>query len=237
MIPSARALLLWPLATLLTIAISPSGQYRALDGFAIPIALLAVRAWPSAERRLVALAALAAALAPFAVFAVGAFGHLRSPDVTAYTEPAPSDVRAVRARRARAGRRPAPRAGALGTAIPALTDVSRAGSAIRSGRPSYGVRKQQSADAVRRRAGGRLSCATLIQTHPAACARRPMRRRAASLEAALHALGYAQTASAARASTRALGSLVWTPRRSWPKVSSLLESGSTWHGGSADHST
>jgi hypothetical protein len=144
--PRTRVLLLWLLATLFTIMISPSGQYRALDGFAIPVALLVVRAWPErrlgGRRRLLAAAALAASLVPFAVFAVEAFGHLRSPQVTAYTELDASDVRAARVAAARAGAAPVLAPAELGTAIPALTDaVSWVGHPIWT--PDYAERKDQ----------------------------------------------------------------------------------------------
>ena len=144
--PCTRVLLLWLLATLFTITISPSGQYRALDGVAIPVALLVVRAWPArplgGRRRLLAVAAVAATLVPFAVFAVEAFGHLRSPEVTAYTELAPSDVRAARVAAARAGAAPVLAPAQLGTAIPALTDaVSWVGHPIWT--PDYTERKDE----------------------------------------------------------------------------------------------
>ncbi|HTU85489.1 MAG TPA: hypothetical protein VMF57_07930 [Solirubrobacteraceae bacterium] len=144
--PRTRVLLLWLLATLFTITISPSGQYRALDGVAIPVALLVVRAWPArplgGRRRLLAVAAVAATLVPFAVFAVEAFGHLRSPEVTAYTELARSDVRAARVAAARAGAAPVLAPAELGTAIPALTDaVSWVGHPIWT--PDYTERKDE----------------------------------------------------------------------------------------------
>lgn len=143
----SRGLVLWVLATLLTIVLSPSGQYRALDGLAIPVAVLVVRAWPERGKRrgrLLATAALTGALAPLAYFGVGAYAHLLSPSVTAYTELAPSDVRAVTlAARAAGGGTvlaPAP----LGTAIPALSyAVSWVGHPIWT--PDYGERKMQSA--------------------------------------------------------------------------------------------
>ena len=123
--PRMRAPLLWMLATLFTIAISPSGQYRALDGLAIPVAVLVVRAWPerraSGRGRLLAALALTGALVPFAVFAAGAFGHLQSRDVTAYTELNPSDVRAAKIAAADARRAPVLAPAQLGTAVPALT--------------------------------------------------------------------------------------------------------------------
>ena len=147
--PRMRAPLLWLLATLATIAISPSGQYRALDGLAMPVAVLAVRAWPESRYRgrawLLATLALAGALIPFAWFAVGALRHLRSPQVTAYTELEPSDVRA--AELAAAGARGAPvlAPAALGTAIPALTGaVSWLGHPIWT--PNYVERKTQATE-------------------------------------------------------------------------------------------
>ena len=144
--PRIRAPLLWLLANLFTIAISPSGQYRALDGLAIPVAVLAVCAWPERRRpgrdRLLTALALTGALVPFAVFAVGAFGHLRSGAVTAYR---------------RAQRRPGGEAGrggrggaavlapADGTAIPALTGaVSWVGHPIWT--PNYAQRKVQATE-------------------------------------------------------------------------------------------
>jgi hypothetical protein len=143
--PRMRAPLLWMLATLFTIAISPSGQYRALDGLAIPVAVLVARAWPecrgSGRGRLLAALALAGALVPFAVFAAGAFGHLQSPDVIAYTELNPSDVRAAKLAAA-ADTRGAPvlAPAELGTAIPALTGaVSWVGHPIWT--PDYAQRK------------------------------------------------------------------------------------------------
>jgi hypothetical protein len=144
-----RAPLLWLLATLFTILISPSGQYRALDGLAIPVAILVVRAWPERRRKrrgaLLAAVALTGALAPFAFFAVGAFGHLRSPAVTAYTELNPNDVRAVRQAAADAGRAPVLAPAQLGTAIPAIADaVSWVGHPIWT--PNYGWRKEEAMD-------------------------------------------------------------------------------------------
>jgi hypothetical protein len=144
--PRMRAPLLWLLATLLTIAVSPSGQYRALDGLAIPVAVLVVRAWPEWRHRghgwLLAALALAGALTPFAWFAVGAFRHLRSPAVTAYTELEPSDVGAAKLAAARAGEAPVLAPAALGTAIPALTGaVSWFGHPIWT--PNYVERKAQ----------------------------------------------------------------------------------------------
>lgn len=123
--PRTRAPLLWLLATLFTILISPTGQYRALDGIAIPVAVLVVSAWPAGSPGLrtrgFAVLGLAVALVPFGCFAVGAFGHLRGGAVTAYSELEPSDVRA--ARLAADGARGAPvlTLAPLGTAVPALT--------------------------------------------------------------------------------------------------------------------
>ncbi|HTT30728.1 MAG TPA: hypothetical protein VMG37_20095 [Solirubrobacteraceae bacterium] len=147
--PRMRAPLLWLLATLFTIAISPSGQYRALDGLAIPVAVLAVRAWPAWRRgwhcRLLATLALAGTLIPFAWFAVGAFRHLRSPGVTAYTELEPSDIRAAELAAAGARGTPVLAPAVLGTAIPALTGaVSWLGHPIWT--PNYVVRKTQATE-------------------------------------------------------------------------------------------
>jgi hypothetical protein len=142
--PRLRGPLLWLLATLFTIVISPSGQYRALDGLAIPVVVLVVRAWPEWRgrrgRRLLATIAVGAALAPFVVFAAGAFGHLRSRDVVAYTELNPSDLRAAKLAAARAGSTPVLAPAALGTVIPALTGaVSWVGHPIWT--PEYVERK------------------------------------------------------------------------------------------------
>jgi len=144
--PRTRAMLLWLLATLFTIGISPSGQYRALDGLAIPVAILVVRAWPdwpSRRRgRLAAAIALAGVLAPLVFFGVGAFGHLRSREVTAYTELNPSDVRAARLAAAHTGGAPVLAPAEFGTAIPALTDaVSWVGHPIWT--PNYSQRRNQ----------------------------------------------------------------------------------------------
>jgi hypothetical protein len=123
--PRTRAPLLWLLATLFTILVSPTGQYRALDGLAIPVAVLVVLAWPERSARLrargSAALALAAALVPFGCFAAGAIGHLRSGPVTAYSELQPSDVRAARLGADGAHGAPVLTLAPLGTAVPALT--------------------------------------------------------------------------------------------------------------------
>lgn len=146
--PRIRGPLVWLLGTLITIVISPSGQYRALDGLAIPVAVLVVRGWPEWRRRragrLLAALALAGTLIPFAWFAVEAFGHLRSSSVTAYTELDPSDVQAAKLAAAHAGGTPVLAPAALGTAIPALTNVvSWVGHPIWT--PNYVQRKVQAA--------------------------------------------------------------------------------------------
>lgn len=144
--PRIRAPFLWLLATLFTIVVSPSGQYRALDGLAIPVAVLVVRAWPEWRHprrgRLLAALVLAGALIPLAWFAVGAFRHLRTPAVTAYTELNASDVRAAKLAAADAHGKPVLAPAGLGTAIPALTDaVSWLGHPIWT--PDYVQRKTE----------------------------------------------------------------------------------------------
>ena len=142
--PRIRAPLLWLMATLFTIAVSPSGQYRALDGLTIPVAVLVATAWPdwrkSGRTRLVAALVLAGALVPFAVFAPGAFEHLQSADVTAYTELNPNDVGAAKLAAANVRGAPVLAPAELGTAVPALTGaVSWVGHPIWT--PNYVRRK------------------------------------------------------------------------------------------------
>lgn len=160
--PRTRAMLLWLLSTLFTIGISPSGQYRALDGLAIPVAILVVRAWPERPNprrsRPAAAVALAGALAPLVFFSIGAFGHLRGSEVTAYTELNPSDVRAATIAAGRADGAPVLAPAELGTAIPALTDaVSWVGHPIWT--PNYVKRRNQ----ARLLFGGALSPAQARQ--------------------------------------------------------------------------
>jgi len=122
--PRARALVLWAAATLLTVAISRSGEYRAIDGLAIPIAVLAVRGWPDGggRHRGRAWAAVLAALAPAAAFCAVALPYLLTRDVRQYTQLSRSDVRAVALAGRAAGGEPIIAPVVLGTAVPALTD-------------------------------------------------------------------------------------------------------------------
>ena len=120
-----RPLLLWGLCCMVTVGLSFSGQYHAIDGVAAPLGVLAVAAWPPCRglwRRLLASTCVFLALAPTAVFAVRSLSRLQGSPVTQYTELNHSDVRAavLAARHARGGMLLAPVA--LGTAIPALTD-------------------------------------------------------------------------------------------------------------------
>lgn len=122
--PRARALVLWTGATLLTVVISRSGEYRAIDGLAIPVAVLAVRGWPAGAsgRRKWAWAASLAALAPAAAFTAMALPYMLTPAMRQYTELGRSDIRAVALAARAAGGSPIIAPAALGTAIPALTD-------------------------------------------------------------------------------------------------------------------
>jgi hypothetical protein len=122
-----RPLLLWPAAVLATVLVTPNGQYRALAGVALPLGVLAVRAWPAfADRRRgrwTAVAALSACLAPTIPYLIDTLARLDSPLNVAYTELAPSDVRAARFAAAHARGRPILAPVGLATAIPALTDA------------------------------------------------------------------------------------------------------------------
>ncbi|MHB8658509.1 MAG: hypothetical protein ACYC91_11235 [Solirubrobacteraceae bacterium] len=121
-----RVLVLWPAACLITVAVTQNGQYRALSGVAIPIGVLAVRAWPrvrSGRAHLAAVLALMATLGPATAYLAFTFRHLKDRTTVAYAEPAPSDLRAaVLAAELGAGR-PILTPVALGTAVPALTDA------------------------------------------------------------------------------------------------------------------
>ncbi|HWF74733.1 MAG TPA: hypothetical protein VG186_15390 [Solirubrobacteraceae bacterium] len=123
---AARGLVLWAAATLVVAGVSPSGQSRAIAGVAIPVGVLAVKAWPTARRSprrmIAAAAALLALLAPTAVFVIDLFGSLRPPSVAVDEELNPSDVRAARFAATLAGPEPILSTPELGTAIPALTD-------------------------------------------------------------------------------------------------------------------
>jgi hypothetical protein len=138
-----RGLLAWPIATLLVVTTTPTGQDRALAGLAVPIAVLIVGAWPArgsgVRRSVPAIVAVATALAGSAYYAVRTLDQLQSPYVTASAELQRSDVRAaVLAGRASHGQ-PILAPATLGTAIPALTDAaSWVGHPIWT--PSYGER-------------------------------------------------------------------------------------------------
>ncbi len=113
-------------ATLAGLALSRTGQYRALDGFAIPVGVLLVAVWPRAgsrPARAIALAAMLAILVPAAVFVRGALHALQSPASTRVSELAGDDVRAARlaARLTHGGLLLSD--AQLGTALPALTDA------------------------------------------------------------------------------------------------------------------
>jgi hypothetical protein len=128
---ASLALVLWPAAQILSVAVSHSGQYRAIDGLVMPIAVLAVKAWSgsgsgmgmSRRRRMAAGLVLLSMLAPCAVFAVDAFRKLHTPAFTQYAELAPSDVRATRLAARFAGGEAILAPIELGTAIPVLTDA------------------------------------------------------------------------------------------------------------------
>ncbi len=127
-----RPLLLWGLCCVVTVGLSFSGRYHALDGVAAPLGVLAVAVWPPCRglwRRLLASTCVLLALAPTAVYAVRSLSRLQGSPVTQYTELNRSDVRAavLAARHARGGMLLAPVA--LGTAIPALTDAASLGRA------------------------------------------------------------------------------------------------------------
>jgi hypothetical protein len=120
-----RPLIALVVATLAALALSRTGQYRALDGFAIPVAVLLVATWPRAVGRSagwVTAAAVLTVLVPTGLFVRGALRELQSPPDTRLSELAPDDVRAARlaARVGRGG--PLLSDVALGTALPALTD-------------------------------------------------------------------------------------------------------------------
>jgi hypothetical protein len=112
---------------MLSVAASHSGQYRAIDGLVIPVAVLAVKAWhggsASPLRRAAAGLVVLSMLAPCAVFAVDAFRQLHNPAFTQYTELAPSDVRATQLAARLGGHEPILAPMALGNAVPVLTDA------------------------------------------------------------------------------------------------------------------
>jgi hypothetical protein len=120
-----RGVVMWALATLAVVALSPPEQFHAFDGIALPIGVLVVLAWPGGRRASVsgfaAVAGLAAVAATFAVFAANSLEYAQGPVVAVYSELKRSDVRAVQIAARFARGRPILAAGALGTAIPALT--------------------------------------------------------------------------------------------------------------------
>jgi len=125
--PRARSLVAWLLATLVVVALSPPEQYHALDGLMLPLGVLAVRAWPAGARfsisRLGAIAGLAAMTATFALYANNSLHAVLSQSVTTYSEPTPSDVRAVTVAARAAGDRLILSSPELGSAIPMLVDA------------------------------------------------------------------------------------------------------------------
>jgi hypothetical protein len=146
---AARGLLAWPLATLLIVATTPTGQDRALCGLGVPVAVLVVRAWPtvgrSLRRVLLAAAGVVAALVPTAVYALDSVGRLHNPYMTTAAELNRSDARAARLAARSSQGRPILAPATLGTAIPALTDAPTwVGHAIWT--PDYGRRAQLSSD-------------------------------------------------------------------------------------------
>jgi hypothetical protein len=123
--PHARVLVLWIAATLLTVALSRSGEYRAIDGLTIPVAVLAVRVWPESRRlRRLAVPVVLGALAPAAAYGAIALPQLFGDGDRQYMQLVPSEVRAARIAARAAGHAPILTTIYLGTAIPALTDVS-----------------------------------------------------------------------------------------------------------------
>lgn len=122
-----RVLIAWALATALTVAVTSSGQYRALDGITIPVAVLVIRRWPSraaTKRRLAVWALVAAALAPAAIPAVEGINGLSDPATRAYEWVGRDDAAAARAAGAVAAGRPVLTTPELGAALPALADAA-----------------------------------------------------------------------------------------------------------------
>lgn len=126
--PAVRGLLLWPIATLLVVAVTRSGQNRALAGLALPVVVLVVRSWPASIRRPRWIVATAAAFAfvavPLAVFVVDSVQNLDSAPMAAIAEPTHSNVRAAEIAAVASGGLPIVSAPALGAAIPVFADAS-----------------------------------------------------------------------------------------------------------------
>jgi len=143
----ARSLVVWPIATLIVLALSPPEQYHALDGLMLPLGVLIVRGWPAGRgfsvSRMAAAAGLAATAATFALYADSSLREVQSPAVTEYSEPAPSDVRAVTVAARSDANRPILSTPVLGAAIPMLADAPTwVGNLVWT--PDYGSRAQLS---------------------------------------------------------------------------------------------
>lgn len=128
--PSVWALVTWLTATMLVVVISPTGEYHAIDGIMLPVAVLvgcqlaSTRDLRPIRRGLLTAVVLAAMTVPLVVFASGAVPHMLSPAITSYTEVAPADVAAAHAASDVAHGRLILTTRQLGTVIPALDDAT-----------------------------------------------------------------------------------------------------------------
>jgi hypothetical protein len=125
---AARGLVLWPVATLLVVAATPSGQNRALAGLGLPVAVLLVRAWPvrgtrSLRALIPALATVAAITIPLVPFLSDSWTNLDSPMMAMVAEPTHADVEASLIAARDSGGLPVISSYALGAAIPVVADT------------------------------------------------------------------------------------------------------------------
>jgi hypothetical protein len=122
-----RGLVLWPLMTFALVALRPPELYHSLEGLALPLGVLAVRAWPTGQRwgpRRIAFWSYAALIVVSAVLLTAKLlVFQRSPFDTAYSELRPSDVSAVRLAARLDGGRLILTTKTLGSAIPMLADA------------------------------------------------------------------------------------------------------------------
>jgi hypothetical protein len=125
--PAIRGLLLWPIATLLVVGITQSGQNRALAGVSLPVVVLVVRCWPASIRRPRWIAATAAGFAfaavPVAVVVVDSARSLASRPVAVIAEPIRANVQAARIAARASGGSAIVSAPGVGAGIPAFADA------------------------------------------------------------------------------------------------------------------